>query len=429
MKLYLTVLITIFSQIALAQNGWNWPEDSIQARRKVSIYPELIESGNYDIAKEKLDWLLENAPNLNVSIYINGVKLYDSLISQESDSEKRNLYKQKILDLYDQRIKYYGNQKSVQIRKAFAAYRLLKDNNEQLALIKRISDDAVISNKGDVPDGLFLIQADLTRRQYKSKQLIDSDEILMRFDSLLDFYSINKSKNEQTENKLYAMLISTVSLDCTTLENWLMPRLIDSPDDTTLAKRIVSLSFSTECTNDKFFITAVEILAQISPSYGLLKLLGGRKEANEEHDAAVDYYLKALELASDNEQAFDIKMRMARFYQRIDNYGLARRYAAESAALKKSESSPHELIGDLWYGSFKKCKEGKSIVTDRGVYLAAYKSYERAGNQDKMMLAAQQFPTIEEIFGELKKEGEELLLTNCWSQEKVTIKRRIDVNQ
>lgn len=429
MKLYLTLLITVFTQIALAQSGWNWPVDSVQARQKVSIYPELIETSNFDAAKENFDWLIDHAPDLNVSLYINGAKLYDSLISRENDPETVSQYTQKLLSLYDQRINYFGKEEVNRVRKAFSAYRLLKNDQSQLSQLDDIVYSALNTQKNDIPESLYLIQADVLRRMKKYGLLNDNDKILQRFDQLLDLYANNVNKKETTENKLYAILKSVVQFDCSTLESWLMPRLIETPSDTILAKRLLSLSYSVECTNQEFFLQTADILVKTAPSYGVLKILGSRREADGDFGAALGYYQQAEGLTSDSKEIFEMKYRQARLHQRAYNYAKAYRLAKQCISLSSNDKRPVELIGDMWYGSFESCKKGKSIVADRGVYLAAYQWYKKAGHQEKMKLAEQQFPSIEEIFGELKKEGEQFTIENCWAQEKVTIKRRLNVNQ
>ena len=429
MKLYLTLLITIFTQIALAQSGWNWPLDSVQARQKASIYPELMETGNFDEAKENFDWLLENAPDLNVSLYINGVKLYDSLISREDDPVLIKQYSAQMLGLFDQRIDYCGKEDINLGRKAFTAYRLLKNDQRQLGQLDEIIISAFNTSNSEIPESLYLIQADVLRRLYKADKLTETGDILQRFDRLLDLYAENNNNTESTENKIYAILKGMVEFNCQTLESWLMPRLIETPEDTLLAKRILSLSFSVECTNQDFFLKTADILVKSAPSYGILKLLGSRRESEGDFKNAEGYYKQALNMTTDSEEMFEMKYRLARLYQRDGDTAAAYRLANECMSIDQNDKRPSEVIGDLWYGSFETCKEGKSIVEDRGVYLAAYKWYAKAGNEKKMKLAAQQFPSIEEIFGELKKEGEQFTIENCWAQEKVTIKRRLNVNQ
>ena len=73
--------------------------------------------------------------------------------------------------------------------------------------------------------------------------------------------------------------------------------------------------------------------------------------------------------------------------------------------------------------SYDDCKEGVSRVKDRGVFLAAYEMYQKAGDSQRMASAKAQFPSIEEIFNENMKEGESLTV-GCWINETVKLERR-----
>ncbi|MGB3466436.1 MAG: hypothetical protein WBA74_14250, partial [Cyclobacteriaceae bacterium] len=160
----------------------------------------------------------------------------------------------------------------------------------------------------------------------------------------------------------------------------------------------------------------------------LLKFVGGKKEKSGNYTEAAAYYRQAYDLAKDAADKADLNMLLARLYQRTGDYGTSYKYALRNTGYPDEKQAAWELIGDLWYASFQKCKEGKSIVQDRAVYLSAWKAYKKSGNQKKMTLAAQQFPSINEIFNELMKEGEELEV-NCWATDRVVIQQRKDVTQ
>ena len=83
----------------------------------------------------------------------------------------------------------------------------------------------------------------------------------------------------------------------------------------------------------------------------------------------------------------------------------------------------YKLIGNLYMASYEDCKEGKSRVNDRLVFIAAYNMYRRAGLGDKANQAKAQFPSMEEIFNENLEVGESLN-TGCWINENVTLSKR-----
>ena len=421
------VMLLLIVNLSQAQQQWNWPEDSAQARRRASIYPDMMKSGDFEQAREHLDWLLTNAPDLNVSIYINGVKLYDSLSNHTEDPTTKHQLHQRLLDLYDTRVQYFGKKASVSKRKAYAAYRLLKNRPDQLLHAITILDSAFIHNSPNIHEGLFMAYTDLLRRSRKHQQIADDQEVLVRFDQMLGYFEKNESSTEGTETKLFALLQKTIDFDCGVVRDWLVPKLEHQPVDTLLARRIVQMSYQYECTEEQYFVSVMERLLAEAPSYALYKVLGGKYEKQGNFGEAISNYEQALTLTSDPEDLFQVNMRIARLHQRQGRLATARSRALQSLKHKPGETSPYELIGDLWLGSFENCKKGQSRVKDRAVYLAAYKYYEKAGNKEKMNLAAQQFPSIAEIFDELMKEGETLEIS-CWSKEQVTLKRRQNLN-
>ena len=85
-------------------NGqWIWPEDRTTAVEKHVMYTDYMNTGQYKEAIAPLEWLLTNTPNLNVSLYIHGVKIYSELAKKEVDEGQRNAYVDRIIALFDVR--------------------------------------------------------------------------------------------------------------------------------------------------------------------------------------------------------------------------------------------------------------------------------------------------------------------------------------
>ena len=90
-KFFLIGLMVIFF-IGNANAQWNWPDDKATAEEKNALYTDNFKQGNFRVAANHLSWLLKNAPNLNKSIYINGVKIYNGLASEATDKAQKNSF-------------------------------------------------------------------------------------------------------------------------------------------------------------------------------------------------------------------------------------------------------------------------------------------------------------------------------------------------
>ena len=74
-----------FVSLVSAQPGWNWPDNKSSAEEKNVLYTDYLKEGNCEAALEPHNWLLDSVPNLHVSLYQNGIKIYQCLIKNEKD--------------------------------------------------------------------------------------------------------------------------------------------------------------------------------------------------------------------------------------------------------------------------------------------------------------------------------------------------------
>jgi hypothetical protein len=101
----------------------------------------------------------------------------------------------------------------------------------------------------------------------------------------------------------------------------------------------------------------------------------------------------------------------------------AREYALKAADVDQFQKDAYKLIGDLYFSSDESCKEGKSQVSDRIIYIAAYEMYKKAGHPEMMEASRMQFPSREEIFQETFEEVQ-IIKVECWINENVKLQYR-----
>ena len=118
--LFITVLLSF--NAVISQPGWNWPENKSKAEEKNVLYVDYLKQGDCRSAVEPHKWLLDSVPNLHVSLYQNGVKIYQCLIKKEKDKEIKDSLITKALEMFDLRIKYFKREDYVLNRKVYYAY-------------------------------------------------------------------------------------------------------------------------------------------------------------------------------------------------------------------------------------------------------------------------------------------------------------------
>lgn len=422
----LTLAVAVFISLSVnGQNGWNWPEDKATAQVKYAMYTDALKNENYPEALNNLGWLFENAPDLNPSNYINGLKIYEALAENESDPTRKLEYQQKALEMYDLRIKYFNKEAEVMNRKASTAYKFFRADSEKYPELLSTFEKALELNGDQFFDGNTIAYMDIIRRYKKSGGDMSDEEILERYDKITDVLSSKQGDNiESMQSKIDEMLLETIDVDCDYVENELGKKLEQEPDNIKLAKRIIQLSLSGKCADGEVFMLAAKIMFDAEPDYGLAKVIALKCKGNDDNACAEEYLKKALELTDDNVEKGEVYLIIGTMQVDAGSQSGARNYFKQAAAADPSlAEKAYTSIGNLYFNSADQCKQGVSKVDDRGCYLAAYEMYKRAGNTSAMARAKPQFPSKEEVFLEGKSVGAEMSV-GCWIGETVTIQTR-----
>ena len=425
-------LLLVVSYVAKAQSVWNWPENKAVAQEKVVLYTDSQKQKNYEAAEPPLQWLLENAPDLNPSIYMNGADIYEGLAVKAKDPTQKQEYTDKVLTMYDKRLEYFGqgNEAEILNRKANTAMKLMYKDKSRYDQIQKIFEETLEKSNGDLAYYNLVPYMSVAKTQYEAKKL-DEEQVIAIYDQLAEVVDkhvsaggkLAKKYEEEGENvdKIFA---STITVSCDYIAEKMVPKMKENPKDADLAKKIIALSLASSCTDQPFFTEAAQITFDVEPNAGLAKTIASRKMANDEMAEANDWYEKAIELSKDDEQKSEIYTDLASINLKNGDRTKARNYALKAAALSGAQAGKaYKLVGDMYMNSYDQCKGGKDVVEDRGVFLAAYEMYEKAGNSAGMQKAKEQFPSKEEVFTYNKKVGDSVKV-GCWIGQTVTIRTR-----
>lgn len=435
MKQIHTCLVVFFLSVtvAQAQPGWNWGDNPSTAKEKNAIYTDMMKNNNFQGAVEPLEWLLANTSNLNASIYINGVKIYDELQEKESDPAKKQAYQDRCLELYDQRIEYFNDEADVVNRKAFQAYKYLKDDKSRYQELYDLFERSFELNGDDVMVNNLVAYMDVIRRYRAAGGSLSDDDVLEKYGKTMIILDKNvdaaEKAGESTESLeknrdfINRMLTGMVKMDCEFIEQKIGPSFEADPSDLALAKRIIALSLTYNCSKSQIFLTAAKTVQDQEPTFSMAKIIAIKYDAEKEYQEAIKYYQEALELAQTDEQRADIHYGLANHYRARGLKSQSRSSAYDAVGADPSRKEAYKVIGDLYMTSYDDCRQGVSKVDDRAVFLAAYDMYARAGDSRSMANAEKQFPSMEEIFELSLKEGQEIQV-GCWINETVTLKRR-----
>lgn len=430
-KLFGVLFFITISFSLSAQDGWNWGEQVDKAKENNVIYSDAFKAKNYQACIEPLNWLLENTPDLNPSIYINGVKIYEALAKAETDPEKKEEYIQFGLKLHDTRTEIYPDDKNDIIeRKGIYAYSFYKKTKEQYENVFNILTEAFEANGEKMNRGALVALMDMTYKNYLYKRLTD-EQVIDIYSEISD--SLNKQKDEANEanKKKLANYLDTVDrllaatkiqISCDLVEERFGPKL-EQGNDVNIAKRIFDLMIKGKCIDRPLALKAAEVIQTNDPTYGVAKFLGAKNEQEGNTEKALSFYEEAASLTDDNTEKAEMYVNIAKVQMRKGQKSTARSSARRALSFDPAHKDAYKVIGDLYMTSFDDCKEEKSQVQDRAVFIAAYNEYRKAGHTSGMTNAKAQFPSIEDIFTAGMEEGQSITI-GCWINTTVTLERR-----
>ena len=267
-----TIFFTLFVLVAsfsIAQEGWNWPEDpntKTLAMEKQAYYKLLIAQSKFEEAMDPLNWLYENNPNLNPSIYIQGVDCLKEIIKETTDKERKARLQDSLLWMFDKRIEYFDNDASTVNYKAFNAFQLHYRNPKKYEMLADLFAQAYEMNGPEVLTGNLNTYMFLAKNYHK----VAPDE--MPAERVLDIHSLvsetietkkknggNAQKLDKEQSKTDAWLSSIPGiLSCEFIEEELVPRFRANPTDLNTAKKIFKYSVEAKCTDQAYFLEASE---------------------------------------------------------------------------------------------------------------------------------------------------------------------------
>ncbi|MCS6968356.1 MAG: tetratricopeptide repeat protein [Cytophagales bacterium] len=415
------------------ENGWCWGKDPGTVKEKWTLFSDAINTKEYDIAIENGEWLLNNTPNLNVSLYIKAVQLYTALIGKTTEAAKREAYQDKVLALYDKRMYCFGVNKDVMERKGYVVYDYLITRKGREKEVYEFYKNLVAKYGEQLSSPVFFqyYMDAIGKAKEAGVSGITEETFMEAYDN--EVVPILEKKIaaggnaveswQKAKDAIDGLVQVYVKVDCGFVNKNLGPKLKENPSDVKLAKKIVA--YMTQCPSEPLFLEALQALFRAEPSAGNAITLGKLYLKQGRVSEAKEMYHKAIELlpADERSKKGDLVMELAKIAHRENKFTEARRLYKEAVSYDPANAKEaYKAIGDMYMASYQQC-QGKNPVESRAVFLAAYDMYEKAGDSNGMAQAKAQFPSMEDIFTFGMQEGIPISV-GCWINETTTLRKR-----
>ena len=407
-----------------------------------SLYGEEYRQRNFEMAWPSWKYMYENCPDFTENLYIHGVIMARYFIDKETDPVKREELIDFMLEIYDQRIEYYGNEglnlsrKAIELR-AYRPEEYLKqfELTERSIIIDDISANlnALIMNL----ESVIRLATDFQLEELRTR--FNEAKILEKFDRAMDIIQENlKNLPEDIDNLVAARTsLENLFLPFATCENLIAiygPQFEANPNDPDLLNKIVAFLIRSECTDSELYFKTVRNLHRLNPSAQSAFSMGRMEENNENFTEAIEYYEEALSLSNGDNgiDRFGTLIRIANIYDNQNRYSQARTYALRAAEERPNDGRPWIMIANMYARSANSC--GNDEISTAAVFWAAADKALRARSVDNdpdivatanRMIGSYsaRFPSLERLFM-LGLDGGQTVRVGCWINEATTARPR-----
>lgn len=421
-KLTLVLLGLAITSLTFAQGKYGkTPEDSIVCIESL-IYKDYLKS---DPALAMSLWKKAYAtcPESQLTLYINGVKLYQDLIKSATDAKTQQAYKDTMYSIFDQRIAVFGDEAKVLGIKGQTM--LVFSKNETQATFD-VLNKAIDLGKNETEPGTMVAVMFAVVNLEKDGKKAKSDVVEM-YEKCLDIVAKNTDESYAEAQKKVEALAAPY-LDCEILVPMAEKNFEANKGDVDWLRRTMKLLRYKKCYDAAVFAKVAESYFALEPSAegaeGMGKLFLGKKD----YTKAIEFFNKAADMSQKDEDKAQYMISIAEAYKYAKNYSSARTYANKALGLKSDLGEAYMIIGDAYMYSASSCDDGE--LGRWGAYWAAVDKYQKAKAVDssvsdeankQIARVSSSFPTTKDLFFYGKQKGDAYTVA-CWINEGTSVR-------
>ncbi len=446
-KLFISALLTFGAASLFAQTGaqdgsrFGKGEDSIRCINNISLYEPYAKAKNYKDALEFWEIAYNECPASGKNLYINGVKIVEWQIQQEKDPAKRKALVEKLMGVYDNRMKYFGNDAqwpSVRILGNKAVDYLAfngADADKALAykwLTESIEGMGAKSSPEVIKDWVItseaLYKADNSLREQYINNYLKGIELLDAYKATAKGGMVQYS--EQVKTLLNQQFALSGAADCDALQSMYAPKIEENKDNIEFLKSTISLLRRSKCQESEAYFQASNYAHRIEPTMESAVVMAKQALKKDDVATAIKYFQEAATMATEAADKAEIDLSIASLYFKQRNYSAARSYALKSLENDPNNGTPYILIANMYAADARNIYPNDPIMA-QAVFFAAVDKLEKARSVDPSQASQinslissyrAHFPKNEDVFMHQDLEKGKTITIGGWIQERTVVR-------
>ncbi|MBO7270546.1 MAG: hypothetical protein J6U81_04770 [Bacteroidales bacterium] len=423
-KFFVVFSVMMLSFTAFAQKGvedgskYGHGEDSVRCIQNLSLYQTYAKQGDYATALEFWTIAYTECPAASINLYIEGAKIRTWQLKREKDLAKKMEYFNALMQVYDQRIQYFGDyvrapRPFVYGRKAVDYFTLHPDGEnsdkkpayEWLTIC--INECSVRQfNAAYAPYFILASKAMLENPEHKTQFINDYLKVMDVMDQKIALAKTDAEKEKLAayESDINDVFVSSGVADCTTLQEIFAADLEANKTNLEWLNKVVDLFKRVKCTDTEVYFAASQYSHQLNPTPESAEGCAYMCIKKEEYSKAAEYLNEAIAMTDDNNKKSEYEFLAATALFAGKQYAEARKHALAAASYKEGYAEPYVMIAKMYANSVDQFDDQ---VIRRLVYCAAVDKLEKAKSIDPAVAEEcndliakykEQYPRSEDVF-------------------------------
>lgn len=385
-KLKNLLLAAVALTICTTANAQKWgatPEDSVECVKNVSLYQSFFKEKQYLDAYDSWKECLHYCPAQHKNLYIKGVTIMKAKIAAAKSAEERNALIDELMNLYDLRIKNFGEEAKVKALKAYDMSQLRKGATKE---VYELYADAVAVGGGELDENYVVLFFNTTI-DYVKAGFAEPTLVVDNYDIASDLLDNLKKKSESDSAKVAKIngyignLESAFSpyASCDQLVAIYEKKFEADPNNLDLLRKITNIMMKKGCTSEELFFKATENLNALDPSPANSLRMGQMCVSKELYSKAVEYLSDAVKGLEEDKDKYKAYILLGMSHSAQNSLGAARSAFYKAAEVDGTKGEPYIQIAQLYAKSARLVDDG---LNGRSVYWAAVDKLRRAKSVD-----------------------------------------------
>ncbi|WP_329905052.1 tetratricopeptide repeat protein [Porphyromonas pogonae] len=397
-NLFLGAALALMTSSVFAQTGvqtgtpFGSGQDSIRCRQNTSLFSSNAKNENYADAYKYWLEVYKECPGSTKNVYFYGAKILNWRLEQEKDAGKRKALLDSLMGLYDNRVKYFGDDPKydkdwITSSKVGDYIRIMGENadyNKVYTWLKPIVDEKKDHTSAATLSyytyaSLMRAIADSTQHsQYIKDYNLAAKSMETQINACTD--STEKSQLEALKTPMDELFARSGLADCDMLQKMYADELEAHKSDAKYLKTMLALFQMSECDAPIYF-QASKYLFALEPSAEAAIGLAREAMNGKRYTEAMDYLQKAVGLSKEAKQRANVYYTMGVISMNQRSYGAARAHFQKALAENPNMGMAYVNIALMYASSADSIFPGDP-VKQRCVYYLVIDKLNKARSVD-----------------------------------------------